>query len=593
MQSGKINLLKEVENYLSDDLRNKADNLISKANLSLMMSLIISVLSLLTSAGVGYYVGRGILQQLGGEPSEIEELANEIAKGNLDLKMTVSSEQAVGVYRAMALMRDQLTNVIETDIQDIVDTAKEGDLSKRISLEDKDGFYKNLSTGINELVDVNERVINDTVRMFSAMAEGDLSYTIDAEYQGAFDTLKQDANQTVATLTQVIEGDIQDIVDRSRQGDLSQRISVEDKQGFFKNLSSGVNDLVSVSERVVEDTVRMFAALAGGDLTKSIEANYKGSFGQLKDDANATVGKLTEIITEIRSSASSVASGAQEISGGNLDLSQRTEEQASALEETAASMEEMTSSVRQSADNAKNASVLASDAQTKAESGGEVVAKAVSAMGEINESSSKISDIIGVIDEIAFQTNLLALNAAVEAARAGEQGRGFAVVAAEVRNLAQRSAGAAKEIKELIRDSVGKVEDGSKLVNDSGDTLNEIVQAVQQVSSIINDISSSSQEQSDGIDQVNKAVSQMDETTQQNAALVEEASAASENMAEQASLMNELMDFFTIDDAPGMSAVHTPVEASESNAKANTAKPKKQVKIDDSADTDKDGWEEF
>ncbi len=593
MQTGKINLLKKVENYLSDDLQNKTDDLISEANLSLMMSLIISVLSLLGSAGVGYYVGRGILQQLGGEPDEIEELANEIAKGNLDLKMNVSSEQAVGIYRAMALMRDQLTNVIETDIQAIVDTAKEGDLSKRISLEDKDGFYKNLSTGINELVDVNERVIDDTVRMFSAMAEGDLSYTINAEYQGAFDTLKQDANRTVATLTQVIEGDIQDIVDRSRQGDLSQRISVDDKQGFFKNLSSGVNDLVSVSERVVEDTVRMFAALAGGDLTKSIEANYQGSFGQLKDDANATVGKLTEIITEIRSSASSVASGAQEISGGNLDLSQRTEEQASALEETAASMEEMTSSVRQSADNAKNASVLASDAQTKAESGGEVVAKAVSAMAEINESSSKISDIIGVIDEIAFQTNLLALNAAVEAARAGEQGRGFAVVAAEVRNLAQRSAGAAKEIKELIRDSVGKVEDGSKLVNDSGDTLSEIVQAVQQVSSIINDISTSSQEQSDGIDQVNTAVSQMDETTQQNAALVEEASAASENMAEQASLMNELMDFFTTDNAPEVAVVHTPVEASETNAKANTAKPKKVVKIEDSADTDEDGWEEF
>ncbi len=593
MQTGKINLLKEVENYLSDDLQNKADNLISEANSSLIISLIIALLSLLGSAGSGFYVGRGILQQLGGEPGEIEDLANEIARGNLDVEMSISADQAIGVYRAMALMRDQLTNVIETDIQAIVDTAKEGDLSKRISLEGKDGFYKNLSTGINELVDVNERVIDDTVRMFSAMADGDLSYTIDAEYQGAFDTLKQDANRTVATLTQVIEGDIQNIVDRSRQGDLSQRISVDDKQGFFKNLSSGVNDLVSVSERVVEDTVRMFAALAGGDLTKSIEANYQGSFGQLKDDANTTVGKLTEIITEIRSSASSVASGAHEISGGNLDLSQRTEEQASALEETAASMEEMTSSVKQSADNAKNASILASDAQTKAESGGKVVAKAVSAMAEINESSNKISDIIGVIDEIAFQTNLLALNAAVEAARAGEQGRGFAVVAAEVRNLAQRSAGAAKEIKELIRDSVGKVEDGSMLVNESGDTLSEIVQAVQQVSSIINDISSSSQEQSDGIDQVNTAVSQMDETTQQNAALVEEASAASENMAEQASLMNELMDFFTTDDAPEAAVVHTPVEPSETKAKANTAKPKKVIKIDDSSDTDDQGWEEF
>jgi len=589
MQTGKINLLKKVEDYLSDDLQNKADELISEANSALFISLIIAIVSLLGSAGSGFYVGRGILRQLGGEPGEIENLAKEIANGNLDLEMTVPVEKTQGVYKAMAQMRDQLTKVIETDIQAIVDTAKSGDLSKRIDLDDKDGFYKNLSSSINELVDVNQRVIDDTVRMFSAMADGDLSQTIDTEYQGAFNSLKQDANRTVARLTQVIEGDIQDIVDRSKNGDLSQRISVDDKQGFFRNLSEGVNALVEVSERVVEDTLRMFAALASGDLTKSIEQNYQGSFGQLKDDANATVRKLTEIITEIRSSASSVASGAQEISGGNLDLSQRTEEQASALEETAASMEEMTSSVKQSADNARNASDLASDAQTKAESGGEVVAKAVGAMEEINESSSRISDIIGVIDEIAFQTNLLALNAAVEAARAGEQGRGFAVVAAEVRNLAQRSAGAAKEIKELIRDSVGKVEDGSKLVNDSGDTLNEIVQAVQQVSSIINEISSSSQEQSEGIEQVNTAVSQMDETTQQNAALVEEASAASENMAEQANLMNELMDFFTIDEQEHASkVVHTPVEAVNDDGKANTSRPKKVVEIDDN-----DGWEEF
>ncbi len=589
MQSGKINLLNKVESYLSHDLKNKTDELVSDRNTTLVFTLIIAILSLLGSAGCGFYVGRRILQQLGGEPSDIENLANEIAHGNLALEMTIPTEQAVGVYRAMALMRDQLTKVIESDIQAIVDNAKAGDLSERIALDDKEGFYKNLSSSINELVDVNQRVIDDTVSMFSAMADGDLSYTIEHNYQGAFDLLKQDANRTISRLTEVIEGDIQTIVDQSRNGDLSQRIPVDDKQGFFKNLSSGVNDLVEVNERVVKDTLRMFAALAAGDLTKSIDNDYKGSFGQLKDDANTTVQKLTEIITEIRSSASSVASGAQEISGGNLDLSQRTEEQATALEETAASMDEMTSSVRLSADNAKNVSNLASDAQIKAESGGEVVAKAVGAMEEINESSNKISDIIGVIDEIAFQTNLLALNAAVEAARAGEQGRGFAVVAAEVRNLAQRSAGAAKEIKELIRDSVSKVEDGSKLVNDSGNTLDEIVQAVQQVSTIINEISSSSQEQTEGIDQVNSAVTQMDETTQQNAALVEEASAASENMAEQANLMNELMDFFTTDDSPEPIVVHTTVEAPESTAKSNTSIKKKVVNIDD----DEDGWEEF
>ncbi len=591
MQTGKINLLKKVENFLATDLETKAEELISEANSALMLSLIIAVISLLGSAGSGYYVGKGILHQLGGEPAEIENLANEIAKGNLNLKMNVSTEEAVGVYKAMATMREQLTKVIETDIQAIVDTAKAGDLSQRIELGDKDGFYENLSSSINELVDVNERVINDTVAMFGAMADGDLTYTIDAQYEGAFDKLKQDANRTVSKLTQVIEGDIQELVIEAQKGDLSQRISLDDKEGFFETLSRGVNDLVEVSERVVEDTLVMFSALSNGDLTKTIDSNYQGSFGLLKNDANATVQKLTEIITEIRSSASSVASGAQEISGGNLDLSQRTEEQASALEETAASMEEMTSSVRNSADNARNASKLASDAQIKAETGGEVVARAVGAMDEINESSNKISDIIGVIDEIAFQTNLLALNAAVEAARAGEQGRGFAVVAAEVRNLAQRSAGAAKEIKELIRDSVGKVEDGSKLVNESGNTLSELVQAVQQVSTIINEISSAAQEQSDGIEQVNTAVSQMDETTQQNAALVEEASAASENMAEQAGLMNELMQFFTTDDSYQSPVVYTAAEAEVEikEVRADSVTPKAVV----NKSKDDGGWEEF
>jgi methyl-accepting chemotaxis protein len=210
-------------------------------------------------------------------------------------------------------------------------------------------------------------------------------------------------------------------------------------------------------------------------------------------------------------------------------------------------MEEMTSTVKQNADNAREANQLALAASKQAQSGGEVVSKAVEAMSEINNSSKKIADIIGVIDEIAFQTNLLALNAAVEAARAGEQGRGFAVVAGEVRNLAQRSAGAAKEIKGLINDSVDKVDDGSRLVDETGKTLEEIVNAVKKVSDIISEIAAASQEQSSGIEEVNRAISQMDEMTQQNAALVEEAAAAGEAMNEQAGSLNELMNFFEVD----------------------------------------------
>jgi len=348
-----------------------------------------------------------------------------------------------------------------------------------------------------------------------------------------------------------IEEEIQKIVGRALAGDLTQRIGLEDKTNFFERLCRGVNELLNVSERIIDDTVVVFDAMARGDLTRRIEAEYSGTFGQLKNDANSTLARLTDVLGEINNSAHAVLNGSREIAEGNTNLSQRTEEQASSLEEMASSMEEMTSSVRQNADSTKQANLLAAGAREQAEKGGAVVGNAVSAMGEIRTSSKKIADIIGVIDQIAFQTNLLALNAAVEAARAGEQGRGFAVVASEVRNLAGRSATAAREIKDLIEDSVLKVEEGAKLVDESGQTLQEIMNSVMKVYEIITEIASASQEQSDGIEQVNRAVSQMSERTQQNTALVERATAASESMGEQAHTLSELVGFFTTDGSAG------------------------------------------
>ncbi len=400
-----------------------------------------------------------------------------------------------------------------------------------------------------------------------------------------------------------IEKEIDNLVDSAAAGDLTTRIETDNKEGFFKGLGEGLNRLVGVCEGVISDTVEMLDAMAHGNLTKRIEGDYDGTFGKLKEDANATVTKLTEIIARVNQSANTVASGADEIAQGNADLSQRTEEQASSLEETASSMEEMTSTVKQNADNALVANQLAADAQSKAAEGGEVVGKAVTSMSEINESSKKIADIISVIDEIAFQTNLLALNAAVEAARAGEQGRGFAVVAGEVRNLAGRSAEAAKEIKDLIRDSVAKVEDGSALVNQSGETLTEIVAAVEKVNQMIGDISVASREQSSGIEQVNKAVAQMDEMTQQNAALVEEASAAGESMAEQAKAMNQLLSFFTVEAGHDsqhveylgtMSATAKPAfKAQAKKAEIAPPAPVKQSNTGLSFSGDDEEWEEF
>jgi methyl-accepting chemotaxis protein len=355
-----------------------------------------------------------------------------------------------------------------------------------------------------------------------------------------------------------VESEVENIVTNARAGDLTRRIDVEGKSGFFKRLSESVNSLLDVADRIITDTIRVLGAMAQGDLKETIESDYQGAFGRLKGDANLTVSKLTEIVQKIQAAAHAVNSAASEISQGNLNLSQRTEEQASSLEETSSSMEEMTSTVQQNADNARQANQLAMSARDRAEKGGAVVSSAVTAMNEINAASRKIADITGVIDEIAFQTNLLALNAAVEAARAGEQGRGFAVVASEVRNLAGRSATAAKEIKELIEDSVTKVDEGSKLVNKSGETLDEIVAGVKKVTDIVAEISAASQEQASGIEQVNKAVMQMDETTQQNAALVEQASAASEAMREQAEQLSALMQFFSLAGDSGAFAAPQP-----------------------------------
>jgi methyl-accepting chemotaxis protein len=302
-------------------------------------------------------------------------------------------------------------------------------------------------------------------------------------------------------------------------------------------------------EIAVKQTQITVKAAIEGDLSARIPIGGKtGEIEALCRGVNAMLDNTVELVRRVKTAAEEVQTGAEEISKGNLNLSQRTEEQASSLEETASSMEEMTSTVRQTADNAGQANQLAMAARQQAEKGGAVVNSAITAMGGINSASKKIADIIGVIDEIAFQTNLLALNAAVEAARAGEQGRGFAVVATEVRNLAGRSATAAKEIKALIQDSVARVDAGSKLVDESGRTLEDIVSAVKKVTDIVAEIASASREQSSGIEQVNKAVMQMDQTTQQNAALVEEASAASQAIVEQAQALNGMIARYKVDD---------------------------------------------
>ena len=446
----------------------------------------------------------------------------------------------------------------------------------------------------------HQRALLSDASRLPAKAEitvGDLEFEVnatmitgpDGEYMGNMVEWKDITEQKDA------ERQIQNLIDAAAQGQLDTRISSEEYEGFMKGLGDSINSLMNAVVAPIQEGKRVMKALAEGDLTQSMTGDFQGEFAELRDAINSSINNLFNMVNDINDASSSISSGASEIATGNTDLSQRTEEQASSLEETASSMEEMTSTVKQNADNARQANQLAAAARDQATKGGEVVTNAVSAMSEINQSSKKIADIIGVIDEIAFQTNLLALNAAVEAARAGEQGRGFAVVAGEVRNLAQRSAGAAKEIKGLIKDSVEKVDEGSKLVDESGKTLGEIVEAVKKVSDIIAEIAAASQEQSAGIEEVNKAITQMDEMTQQNAALVEEAASASESMEEQAKAMIELMQFFDIGET------EQPVRQqrqSESRQQARrpapaqrTAAPRKAAPRP--ATSSDDEWEEF
>ena len=303
---------------------------------------------------------------------------------------------------------------------------------------------------------------------------------------------------------------------------------------------------ITARKAALEKISHALMGLSEGDLTRVIDDTLEGEFDELKEAMNNTLQHLANMVSNITGSANLVATNSHEIESANLNLSERTESQAASLEETSASIEELTNTVRLNAENAEDANNLAIKATQKAESGGHQIKEAVNAMGDIESSSKRIADIIGVIDDIAFQTNLLALNAAVEAARAGEQGRGFAVVASEVRNLAQRSAESAKEIKDLIMESVKSVSDGSGMVSQSGEVFEEIVSAIKDVSNLIADINNASKEQADGIGQVKEAILSMDAMTQQNAAMVEEATASSSNMSEEAKKLLELVKFFSM-----------------------------------------------
>ncbi|MBS0373714.1 MAG: MCP four helix bundle domain-containing protein [Proteobacteria bacterium] len=543
--------LEKMADYERRQAKAQAELMAASYRESRSLLLVICLVALAVAAALGYLLIRAIRNPL----AQAVRVLAEIGRGNLDNVIRAESSDETGqVLRALDAMQASLKERTIREREAATENVRIRQALDRVSagtmLADVDGkiIYANDAS----LAMLRAQVAEIRKQLPHFDPERVLGSSFDT-----FHRVPSHQRNVLAGLTGTHRTDM-------RLGGASLRIvanPVLDQDG--KRLGTVVEWFDRTQEVATEEEVERTIALAlDGDLTSRVsEAGKTGFFANLSKGVNRLVDNTADIIRTLSGSAAQVRVAAEEISRGNADLSQRTEEQASNLEETASSMEEMTSSVKTTAENASQARQLAIAAREQADSGRSVVESAITAMSAINGSSKKISDIISVIDEIAFQTNLLALNAAVEAARAGEQGRGFAVVATEVRNLAGRSATAAKEIKALINDSVGKVEEGSKLVNQSGNSLGEISLAVKKVADVVAEMAAATQEQASGIEQVNRAVMSMDEVTQQNAALVEQAAAASQAIVEQAKDLTDVVGKYQI----GESSL--PVSAPRSDAK--------------------------
>ncbi|WP_414538796.1 methyl-accepting chemotaxis protein [Stenotrophomonas forensis] len=551
------------------------------------LSIVFGVMSLILGSLAAWAITRSLTRPLEGAV----KLADGIAGGRLDNVIDASgNDEVTQLLRSMQRMQMQVQAVMAAQ-GELARQHDAGSLSYRMDESAFPGDFGRMVHETNALVGSHVQVQNRLIEVMKHYARGDLSVDMDP-LPGEKAAITQAMDETKSSLS-AINSEIRRLATAAAAGDFSLR-GDEDRFAYdFRDMVAGLNQLMQTTDENLVQVSTLLQAISRGDLTVRMQGDFHGVFARMRDDCNATVDQLKQIVGRIQASASSINLAAGEIASGNTDLSRRTEQQAANLEETAASMEELTSTVKQNAEHARQANQLAIGAHGVASQGGEVVGQVVATMSAIEAASKKIAEIISVIDGIAFQTNILALNAAVEAARAGEQGRGFAVVASEVRTLAQRSAGAAKEIKGLIEDSVGKVADGSALVRQAGTTMGEIVASVQRVTDIMADISAASQEQSSGIEQVNQAVVQMDETTQQNAALVEEASAAARSMEEQSNLLAEAVSVFRTGAATAAAAVRPALAAVAATITPVRRPAALSPRIEPTLAANAGGWEEF
>ncbi|WP_373020965.1 methyl-accepting chemotaxis protein [Thiomicrorhabdus sp.] len=520
----KINQLKAIENHLTEDLIQTTDESASSAFYNLLIAIAIILVAFTFVIVLATLITREIHKS-------IERLKNTMRlvenTGDLSLQVEViGKDEIADISSRFNHFIGTLKGIIDESNHVLAQVAL-GDFSIRVSGEAQGDLVK-LKNGVNHSAESVSFTMNALTETMTAISNGDFSARMDEKIPSNFRNNVDNAMQSMDTaVTELIN-----VIGKLSLGQFDGRIETELK-GDMNRLKNNVNQSVEQLEVAMSEIIEAIIAQSSGDLTVQIEGNYQGELDRVKSAFNEGSANLNQVIGNVLHTANMVNNASQEVADGNTDLNDRTQNQAAALEETAAAMEELTSTIKHNTENASTADQLSSNARKQAERGHVVMQETIEAINEIRDSSSKIEEIIGLIDSIAFQTNLLALNAAVEAARAGEHGRGFAVVASEVRNLAGKSADAAKDIKNLIEQSSDSIANGSQKIDETSRVLQEINESIQEVGNIVSEISSASKEQQFGVEQVNQAITEIDHTTQQNAALVEETTAAAQSMSHE------------------------------------------------------------
>lgn len=502
--------------------------------------------------------------------------------GDFSKRIHYSSEDEVGqAANALNTLMVKLQQAFK-ETNTVVGAIAKGDFSKRIQ-DDYQGDLNQLKQGVNQSADSISATMVELSKVMQSLYDGEFEVNIQVHGEGEYRSMMEQALEAMNSMNATIGG-VVNVMSKMQAGEFNDRIHVQ-ARGDLDKLKGIINDSMEVLDAAIADITRLSIAQSKGDLTQTITNNYPGQLGVLKDSLNESITSLDEIVSVAIEAANTVSSAASEVAQGSIDLSQRVQQQAASIEESSATMEQFSAAVQNNAQNANEESEIEHKVESKAQQAAQVMQQTIEAMNAIQESSHKISEIVTLIDGIAFQTNLLALNAAVEAARAGDHGRGFAVVAGEVRALAQKSAEAAKDITALINESVSRIDQGTKLATESGQVINEITASIESVAKMSEQISHASNEQAEGVRQLQTAISQIDQVTQQNAALVEETSAAAESMQEQATRLTDRMGFFTTSkktvklappksnkpSKPALAAKPVPAEAPEQEKKQQKA----------------------